>query len=251
MSLSILDLLILIPILGAVAVFLLPSARVAALGAAAVNAILVGFVAAGFPLAEVTRGFRHYASRPLLDSPELSFAVGIDGMALVMLLLTVIVTLCAVWVSPRTQSPLFYASSLLISAGAIGAFVSTDLVFFYAFHEMALIPTFLMIGIWGYGDRWAAAWKITIYLAVGSVVLLVGLVALYLNLSGEGNLTFDMITLAENAKAGLIEPGTQATIFVTLLIGFGILISLFPFHSWAAPAYAAARRRRRCSMPGC
>ena len=73
----------------------------------------------------------------------------------------------------------FYACLLFIAGGAIGAFASLDLFFFYAFHELALIPTFLLIGIWGSGNRSAAAWKITIYLATGSFILLLGLILLY------------------------------------------------------------------------
>jgi NADH-quinone oxidoreductase subunit M len=122
---------------------------------------------------------------------------------------------------------------LLISAGALGAFASTDLFFFYAFHELALIPTFIMIGLFGRGDRREAAWKITIYLGVGSIVLLAGLLWLS-NLTG----TLDMTKMI--ATAGTIDPAAQKGIAALLLIGFGTLVSLFPFHSWAAPAYASA-----------
>ena len=84
---------------------------------------------------------------------EAELRVGADGLSLVMLLLTGIVTLAAVWVTPKIEKRenLFYACVLLISAGAAGAFASTDLFFFYAFHELALIPTFLLIGFWGTG----------------------------------------------------------------------------------------------------
>jgi NADH-quinone oxidoreductase subunit M len=133
---------------------------------------------------------------------------------------------------------MYYASSLLIAAGAMGAFVSTDLIFFFAFHELALIPTFLMIGMRGTGNYKEAAWKITIYLGLGSLVVLAGLAWLSAAAAKGGAMTFDMAKLQTAAAA--IDAGTQEHIFLTLLIGFGILISLFPFHSWAAPAYAAA-----------
>ena len=122
--------------------------------------------------------------------------------------------------------------------GAAGAFASTDL-FFYAFHELALIPTFLLIGMWGTGERYTAAWKITIYLGVGSIVLLIGLVDLYLAVP-EGSRTFSLIELQRLAENGLIPAAAQSRPYIFLLIGFGILISLFPFHSWAPPAYASA-----------
>src|SRR5438105_14559925 len=100
---------------------------------------------------------------------------------MVMVLLAAIVTMAAVWFTGRIDKyeNAFYASLLFISGGAIGAFASIDLFFFYAFHELALIPTFLLIGIWGSGNRTAAAWKITIYLAIGSFILLIGLILLY------------------------------------------------------------------------
>src|SRR5437016_8740368 len=101
-----------------------------------------------------------------------------------MVLLAATVTLAAVWFTGTIDKHenAFYACLLLISGGAIGAFASIDLFFFYAFHEVALIPTFLLIGIWGTGNRVAAAWKITIYLTLGSFVLLIGLILLYQSL---------------------------------------------------------------------
>jgi NADH-quinone oxidoreductase subunit M len=162
-----------------------------------------------------------------------------DGMSVIMILLSVLVTIAAVLTgkAPAGREKLWYGSSLLISAGALGAFASTNLFFFYAFHELALIPTFLMIGILGRGDRKAAAWKITIYLGFGSIILLAGLVWLA-NAAG----TWDMIAMRDAAKAGklAISPGDQKSIAAFLLVGFGTLVSLFPFHSWAAPAYASA-----------
>ncbi|MGC4017372.1 MAG: NADH-quinone oxidoreductase subunit M [Luteolibacter sp.] len=154
-------------------------------------------------------------------------------MSVVMILLSVIVTLAAVLTgkAPEGKDKLWYGSSLLISAGALGAFAATDLFFFYAFHELALIPTFLMIGMLGRGDRKEAAWKITIYLGLGSIILLAGLVWLA-NETG----TYDIPTMLTRT----VDPSAQKGIAALLLVGFGTLVSLFPFHSWAAPAYASA-----------
>jgi NADH-quinone oxidoreductase subunit M len=169
----------------------------------------------------------------------LSYFLGADGLSLVMLLLTALVTLAAVWVAPKVENRegLYYASLLFIAAGCTGAFASLDLFFFYAFHELALIPTFIMIGVWGSGDRAGAAWKITIYLAVGSIILLVGLLALYISIP-DAVRTLDITKLQALAAEGKV-PQTS-WIYLTILIGFGILISLFPFHTWAPKAYASA-----------
>jgi NADH-quinone oxidoreductase subunit M len=172
----------------------------------------------------------------VLAKPEISLALGLpDALSVIMLLLTAIVTVAAVAAGrcPEGRERLWFGSILLISLGALGAFLSTDLFFFYAFHELALIPTFLMIGILGKGDRKAAAWKITLYLAFGSIVLLAGLLWL---VSASGAETF----LFKDILAGEIDPDAQKGIAALLLVGFGVLVSLFPFHSWAAPAYASA-----------
>ena len=151
---------------------------------------------------------------------------------MVLLLLATLVTFAAVWVTPPVEkSPgMFYACLLLISGGAIGAFASIDLFFFYAFHELALIPTFLLIGIWGSGDRQRIAWKVTIYLAFGSFILLLGLIGLWLAVP-EGLRTFDIRLLQQLGYAGLLTPGPA--VYLLLFFGFCILIALFPFHTWA------------------
>ena len=134
------------------------------------------------------RGFQYVFSIPILPEWHLTFSLGLDGLSLSMVLLATIVTVAAIFFADKidTYPRAFYACLLFISAGTIGAFASLDLFFFYAFHELALIPTFLLIGIWGSGNRVAAAWKITIYLALGSFVLLLGLIVLYQNLPADG-----------------------------------------------------------------
>src|SRR6266404_8440218 len=110
---------------------------------------------------------------------------------------------------------------------------------FCSFHELALIPTFLLIGIWGTGNRVAAAWKITIYLAIGSFILLLGLILLYQSFPASTR-SFDIRALTAAAGLGQIGADAQRHVYLLLLIGFGILVSLFPFHTWAPEAYASA-----------
>jgi NADH-quinone oxidoreductase subunit M len=230
-------LLILIPILAAAAILLGAPVRRTANGAAWLNLFLT--LVALFRYQSTLGGFQEIFRLPILPEWHLQFLLGVDGLSLVMLLLTAIVTVAAIWVAPPVQGnqPAYFASLLFISAGAVGAFASLDLFFFYAFHELALVPTFLLIGIWGTGDRQTAAWKITIYLAVGSFILLLGLLGLYLSFPVDHR-TFDITVLQQ--QASLINPGSRNSIYLTLLLGFGILISLFPFHTWAPAAYASA-----------
>ena len=230
-------LIIFTPIIGALLIMAGAPARRTALIAAVFNLCLSFLAFAAFN--ESAPGFNFVTSFPIVPDWHLSFTVGLDGLSLIMLLLATIVTSAAVWFTDRIENyeGAFYACLLLISGGAIGAFASLDLFFFYAFHELALIPTFLLIGIWGSGNRSAAAWKITIYLALGSFVLLLGLILLYQSIPG-GARTFDMRAL--KIAAAQIPPDAQRNIYLLLLIGFGVLVSLFPFHTWAPEAYASA-----------
>lgn len=232
-----LNILVAVPLLATVAILVGAPARATAVGSALINLILTVVAIANYD--QAAGGFQFLSTIPVLPDLKLNLAFGADGFSLLMLLLTAIVAAAAIWVAPKVENrqSLFYVGLLLITAGATGAFATTDLFFFYAFHELALIPTFLMIGIWGSGDRFTAAWKVTVYLAVGSMVLLVGLLALYLNIPADLR-TFDILELQKLAQAGSIPQ--IPWIYLTILIGFGILISLFPFHTWAPLAYASA-----------
>src|SRR6266704_5257114 len=227
------------PIVAAVLIMLGAPARKTALAASVLT-----FAAALFLFASLDHGhadFQHVTSFRISPEWRLSFTTGVDGLSVVMVLLAAIVTLAAVWFAGAIEryENGFYACLLFISGGAIGAFASIDLFFFYAFHELALIPTFLLIGIWGTGNRSVAAWKITIYLTLGSFILLIGLILLYQSVPATAR-TFDIRELQAAITAHPIAAPEQRHIYLLLLIGFGVLISLFPFHSWAPEAYASA-----------
>jgi NADH-quinone oxidoreductase subunit M len=230
-------LIIFSPLIAAVAILAGAPARITAL-AASIFTLGVTLVAVALFNASA-HAFQDVVSVAISADWGLKFTVGIDGLNLVMILLAALVTVAAVWFTGKIDEYEngFYACLLFISGGAIGAFASLDLFFFYAFHELALIPTFLLIGIWGTGNRSAAAWKVTIYLALGSFILLIGLILLYQSVPAESR-SFDIRAL--QAAAPQISPEAQRQIYILLLIGFGILISLFPFHSWAPEAYASA-----------
>src|SRR6478672_5591291 len=227
------------PIVAAVLIMLGAPARKTALAASVLT-----FAAALFLFASLDHryaDFQHVTSFSISPDWRLNFTTGVDGLSVIMVLLASIVTLAAMWFAGTVEryENAFYACLLFISGGAIGAFASIDLFFFYAFHELALIPTFLLIGIWGNGNRVAAAWKITIYLAIGSFILLLGLILLYQSFPLPSR-SFDIRVLRTAAGMGQIAPDAQRHVYLLLLIGFGILVSLFPFHTWAPEAYAAA-----------
>lgn len=231
--------LVLCPIAAAVLIIAGAPARLTALIAAIANLFVTAVIFAQFD--RIAGGFQFVSSFVVSTDWRIHLAFGVDGLSLLMLLLATIVTVGAVWFAGKIDNyeRAFYACLLFISAGAIGAFLSIDLFFFYAFHELALIPTFLLIGIWGSGNRVAAAWKITIYLTLGSFVLLIALILLYQSLSPLER-TFDIRELQNATAVHPIAASDQRHIYLLLLIGFGVLVSLFPFHSWAPDAYASA-----------
>ncbi len=182
--------------------------------------------------------------------PTIRFHLAADGISLPLIFLTGIVSFAAIWISPVNirRAAEYYCYLLLMSLGAMGAFTSLDLFFFFIFHDFALIATFLLIGIWGSQNRQYASFQVTIYLMTGSLVLLTGFVALVMALPPEAR-TFDIVALQNYIvgvpndplqPAHLLSTSTQDIIFLLMLIGFGILVGLFPFHSWAPPGYASA-----------
>ena len=191
-------------------------------------------------MAEGPGGFKFYQKVSWVESLGISFQVGVDGINAGLILMSAAVALAASfagWEITRRQRE-FYFLFLLMTGGIVGAFASLDIFFFYFFHELALVPTFIMIGVWGRGEsRHYATFKITVYLTIGAMLSLVGLAALYLQ---SGARTFDMIELANHLETHPLSASQQNLIFPLLLFGFGILVSLWPFHTWAPIGYGAA-----------
>ncbi len=237
MSVSPLLFLTLVPLLGALLILVAGEAQLVGRVFSAVLLALTAVLLFRYDL-EVG-GYQFVSSLDLATGLGISLAFGADGLSLAMLLLAAIVTVAAVWLIPPTTErvDLFTACVLLISAGVVGAFSSMDVLVLYAFHELALIPTFLLIGIWGSGDRQAAAWKATIYLGLGSFVLLLGILGLYAAMP-EGARSFHIIAIQTAAMNGTLN--APVWVFFLLFFGFATLVSLFPFHTWAPQAYASA-----------
>jgi NADH-quinone oxidoreductase subunit M len=243
---SILTLIILLPLLtAALLVFVPASFRVAfrgvAIGVLALCAVLAGVMFLRFDGAIAgAGGFRFQQLVPWVASLGINYHVGVDGISVGLVLMSAVVALAAVCLAGEIgeREKEFYILLLVMSGGIFGAFSSLDLFFLYAFHELALVPTFIMIGVWGRGERRNyAAWQITIYLSLGALLALAGLIVLYLQPEAG---TFDIPTLTEHLKTGRIAIGAQNFIFPLLLFGFGILVSLWPFHTWAPLGYSSA-----------
>jgi len=187
-------------------------------------------------------GYRFVSTIPAFGTASLGMALklGVDGLNVGLVLMGAIVAFAAACCAYeiRTREKEFYILLLVMTGGILGAFMSLDLFFFYFFHELALVPTFIMIGVWGRGERKNyATFQITLYLSIGALIALIGLIALYLQ---SGAHTFDIPTLTRHIAQHPLSAGSQNFIFPLLLFGFGILVSLWPFHSWAPLGYASA-----------
>lgn len=175
-----------------------------------------------------------------LESFGISLKLGLNGISLPLFVLAVIVSFAAgifAIISKAQRLYLYLGLLLIMSSGLIGMFASVDVFFFYFFHELALIPTFIMIGIWGEKGRRSIAMELTIYLTLGAMLSLLGLISIYA--SSEIN-SFDFIALKNYLEEYPLGEIAQKNIFGILLLGFGILVSLFPFHTWAPKGYRAA-----------
>lgn len=232
-----------IPILAALALVVVPRNYRVPIRGIAVLATLISAVLAVRMFCQFvpnTDGFQFEQQIPWVDSLGISYHVGVDGLNVGLILMGAIVAFAAALCSFEIQSreKEFYILLLIMSGGILGAFASLDMFFFYFLHELALIPTFIMIGVWGRGERKNfATFQITLYLSVGALISLIGLIALYVQ---SGANTFDIPKLIEHARASPLAPAVQNFIFPLLLFGFGILVSLWPFHSWAPLGYSVA-----------
>lgn len=198
-----------------------------------------------FPDAERIGSYAFYTSFEWLGVPALGawLQFGLNGISLPLFLMAAIVGLAAGLRAISTknveQPGLFYAVILVMFGGVLGVFSTVDIFSFYIFHEFALIPTFVAILLWGSFARRTTAITMAIYLTLGAMTALAGLVALYFAFPSE-ELPFSFIGLSEAVSAGFDFDGNVSVIFALLLFGFGILVSLFPFHSWAPDTYSSA-----------
>ena len=166
---------------------------------------------------------------------HISFHVGVDGISVAMILLTAFVVIAGVLVSWNIEKMTkeFYFLLILLSFGAYGFFISLDLFILFFFLEIAVIPKYLLIGIWGSGKKEYSANKLALMLMGGSALVLVGLLGLYFSNSER---TFDLIKLSHTD----IPVYIQKICFPLLFVGFGVFTALFPFHTWVPDGHSSA-----------
>jgi NADH-quinone oxidoreductase subunit M len=189
-------------------------------------------------------GFQYVVKAPWIASYNIDYFVGVDGISISMVLLTVLlcpICILASWGIDKGVKG-YFALFLLLDAGMTGVFVALDFFLFYIFWEVMLLPMYFLIGIWGGPRREYAAIKFFLYTLAGSVLMLVAM--LYLYFSNEPH-TFDMVKLMAQSSTYGTEPvlwglGAQHLLWIALFIGFAIKIPAFPFHTWLPDAHVEA-----------
>lgn len=170
---------------------------------------------------------------------NIEYYVGVDGISILMIMMTAFVVVSGILISWKieTLTKEFFFLLLMLSIGAYGFFISLDLFTMFFFLEVAVIPKFLLIAIWGSGKKEYSAMKLALMLMGGSALVLVGLLITYFNTNiGNGTHTFDLIKIAHQH----IPLETQLIIFPFLFVGFGVFTALFPFHTWVPDGHSSA-----------
>ncbi len=172
-------------------------------------------------------------------SLNIFYTVGVDGIAVAMILLTSVVVIAGIFASWEVKdlTKEFFVSLILLAGGVFGFFISLDLFTMFVFYEIAVIPMYLLIGLWGSGPKEYSAMKLTLMLMGGSAFLLVGLLGIYFNSNADGGaLTWNLLEIAKVH----IPIEAQRIFFPLTFVGFGILGALFPFHTWSPDGHASA-----------
>ena len=172
-------------------------------------------------------------------SLNIHYAVGVDGISVAMIALTSLVVFAGIFASWEVEflRKEFFISLILLATGVFGFFISIDLFTIFLFYELAVIPMYLLIGIWGSGPKEYSAMKLTLMLMGGSALLLVGLLGIYFNSAPDGGqLTFNILEISKIT----IPISAQRLFFPLTFVGFGVLGALFPFHTWSPDGHASA-----------
>src|SRR3989338_5492978 len=225
------------PLLGILLISFVPrkfeeGVRAVALTASLIPAALIYYIWTHFNLAG---GFVFQETVPWIPSLNINYHVGIDGVSLLLIALAaLLVPLCVAvsWNEIKARRKEFYGLLLACEVGLLGTFSALDLFLFYVFWEVMLIPMYFLIGMWGSGNRIYVALKFLLYTMVGSVLMLVGVIYLYIVAGGS----FNMLTLSGTA----IAKDVQIWLFLAFAIAFAIKVPLFPFHTWLPDAHTEA-----------
>ncbi|MGH9278510.1 MAG: complex I subunit 4 family protein [Acidimicrobiales bacterium] len=234
--------ILVLPALGAAAVALVPkeqtkAVKVVALAVSGVVALLTIYLLAIFEKSDA--GFQFVTRHEWIPTLGIHWSLGVDGISLFLVVLTGIIFPIAIF-GPTVHHDFkgYAAWMLLLEAGCLGVFLSLDLFLFFVCWEIVLVPMYFLIGGWGYEDRVYAALKFFLYTMLGSALMFVAiLTVVFLHRGATGNLTFDLITIAESQS---LAADTARWLFLAFAASFAIKVPVFPFHTWLPDAHTEA-----------
>jgi NADH-quinone oxidoreductase subunit M len=247
-----LNLVLFLPLLGALALLFIPGEqrqmlRVGAFAIALVNfffslALLGTFDAANNGV------FQLVTAVPWVEQAGIQYKVGVDGISLVLVLLTTLLTAIAIlssWDAIQHRVKEYYVFLLVLSTGMIGVFVALDLILFYVFWEAMLVPMYFLIGVWGGARKLYATIKFVLYTLVGSLLMLAAIIWIYVAAAGVGQPTFDIVLLTDPVTSPLSAPGAIAQnmrfwLFMAFALAFAIKVPIWPLHTWLPDAHVEA-----------
>jgi NADH-quinone oxidoreductase subunit M len=186
-----------------------------------------------------TPGWQHVVNLPWIDPWNARFHLGIDGIALMMILLTTFIMPLSVlgsWTSIRTKQATFYILLLVLTTGMLGVFMSLDLLLFYVMWEVMLVPMYFIIGMWGGERRLYASIKFFIYTFLGSLLMLVAIIWLWQLSAAGGEAGFAYDHIMRYGRAG----GAALWLFLAFALAFAVKVPMFPFHTWLPDAHVEA-----------
>ena len=239
----VLPVLVVLPVLGALAIAITPAVREAtvrfiAIMTSVLTAALGIYVLTQF---DADAGFQFTSEQSWIESLGISWLAGIDGISLWLVVFTVLLFPLAIMaVIPEHSPKPYYAWLLVLETGCLGVFVALDLFMFFVFFEVVLVPMYFLIAKWGHGNRSYAAMKFFVYTMLGSALMLVGmlsLVWLHDSASNATNLTFSLVEIAE---AQVISTNAARWIFLSFALAFAVKVPIFPLHTWLPDAHTEA-----------
>ena len=243
----------LLPLAGALLIVLMPSSKdrlIRALGIVITGAALVLAVAIAIGFDYGAReGLQFTLDARWIDAINARYHVGIDGISMPLYVLTFLLSfLCAIYTWRYVPDPgrtkAFLALMLLLETGMAGTFIAFDLILFFVFWELVLVPMYFLIGIWGSSNREYAAIKFFLYTLFGSVFMLLGFLGMFFRSDIDPGPavvhTFDILQLQDLGAAGVFSKGFQLVVFGAVALGFAVKVPMWPFHTWLSDAHTEA-----------
>src|SRR5512143_2751432 len=238
---TLLNVVVFLPLAGALLAVLVPRDEVRQHKALALAFSLVTFAAslglwAGFDPSRAAPEFQFVTRVPWIASAGISYHVGLDGVALLLVMLTTALTplvILSAWKAVHERVKEFMIALLVLETAMLGTFAALDLVLFYVFWEAVLVPMYLLIGIWGSSNRLYATVKFFIYTFVASVLMLVAILYLYFHNGG----TFDFVATRASLQ---VTPAAQRWLFLAFAVAFAVKVPMFPLHTWLPDAHTEA-----------